>query len=50
MPMPTLNCPCGHVVSAQDEDELVETSRAHLREAHPERSYTREQILFFADP
>lgn len=48
--MPTQNCPCGYVVSAQDEDELVETSRAHLREAHPERSYTREQILFFADP
>jgi predicted small metal-binding protein len=43
-----LNCPCGEVVEAQSEDELVEKSQAHLREAHPDREYTREQILFFA--
>jgi predicted small metal-binding protein len=35
-------------VEAKDEDELVEKAQAHLREAHPGRTYTREQILFMA--
>jgi predicted small metal-binding protein len=43
-----LNCPCGEVVEAKTEDELVEKAQVHLREAHPDRVYTREQILFFA--
>jgi predicted small metal-binding protein len=43
-----LNCPCGEIVEGEDEDELVEKVQAHLREAHPDRTYTREQILFFA--
>lgn len=43
-----LSCPCGEVVEGKDEDELVENAQEHLRIAHPERTYTREQILFFA--
>jgi len=43
-----LNCPCGEVVEGLDEDDLVESAQAHLREAHPDRTYTREQILFMA--
>ncbi|MCU1689794.1 MAG: hypothetical protein JWN61_3354 [Pseudonocardiales bacterium] len=43
-----LNCPCGEVVEGIDEDDLVAKAQAHLQEAHPDRAYTREQILFFA--
>ena len=43
-----LNCPCGEVLEGKDEDELVEVAQAHLREAHPGRTYTRDQILFMA--
>lgn len=43
-----LNCPCGEAVEGKDEDELVENAQAHLRAEHPGRTYTREQILFFA--
>ncbi|WP_349826677.1 hypothetical protein [Brevibacterium litoralis] len=45
----TLTCPCGVQIAAPDEDALVEATRAHLAEAHPGRTYTRDQILFFAD-
>jgi predicted small metal-binding protein len=43
-----LSCPCGEHVTGRDEDELVEKARAHLREKHPGREYTREEILFMA--
>jgi hypothetical protein len=43
-----LNCPCGEVVEGADEDDLVARAEAHLSEAHPGRTYTREQILFMA--
>ena len=45
-----LQCPCGEFITAEDEDELVEKARQHLRETHAERAaeYTREQILFLA--
>jgi hypothetical protein len=43
-----LNCPCGEVVEGADEDDLVVKAQAHLAEAHPGRTYTREQILFMA--
>lgn len=44
-----LNCPCGIQIEAPDEDALVELARQHLLQAHPGRTYTRDQILFFAD-
>jgi hypothetical protein len=43
-----LNCPCGEVVEGADEDDLVAKAETHLSEAHPGRTYTREQILFMA--
>lgn len=44
-----LTCPCGEVIEGADEDAVVEASQKHLQDAHPGRSYTREQILFFVD-
>jgi predicted small metal-binding protein len=43
-----LNCPCGEKIQAENEDELVEKTQAHLAEAHPDHSYTRDEILFIA--
>jgi predicted small metal-binding protein len=43
-----LNCPCGEKIQAENEDELVEKTQAHLAEVHPDHSYTRDEILFIA--
>lgn len=43
-----LTCPCGEVIRAQDEDELVELTQAHLAESHPGMTYGRDEILFIA--
>ena len=46
-----LVCPCGTTARpAPTEDEIVEVSFAHLREAHPDMAdeYEREHILFMA--
>lgn len=43
-----MTCPCGEFLEGKDEDELVENVQAHLSEKHPDRTYTRDQILFFA--
>lgn len=43
-----LTCPCGEVVRAKDEDELVELTQAHLAAEHPDMQYGREEILFIA--
>jgi hypothetical protein len=43
-----LNCPCGEKIQAENEDELVEMTQAHLAEVHPDHSYTRDEILFIA--
>jgi predicted small metal-binding protein len=42
-----LSCPCGETLTADSEDEIVETTFAHLRERHPEMAdkYDREQVL-----
>lgn len=46
----TLQCPCGEMIHAATEDELVDKANAHLAERHPDLAgqYTREQILFLA--
>ena len=44
-----MNCPCGTEIEAPDEDALVEAAQQHLLDAHPGRTYTRDQILYFAD-
>jgi predicted small metal-binding protein len=45
-----LQCPCGELIEAQSEDELVDKANEHLATAHQDLagSYTREQILFLA--
>jgi hypothetical protein len=46
-----LRCPCGDLLVAADEDDLVEKANEHLEREHPELAgvYTREQILLMAD-
>ena len=48
VPRTTLECPCGKVITAANEDELVRKTQDHLRSEHPGHEYTREQILMFA--
>lgn len=43
-----LHCPCGVLVKATDEDELVELAKLHLEQAHPGLTYARDEILFMA--
>jgi hypothetical protein len=43
-----LSCPCGHLILAEDEDQLVDLAQAHLAAAHPGLEYEREHILFMA--
>jgi hypothetical protein len=45
-----LSCPCGTTLTGSSEDEIVDTSFAHLREKHPDMAdhYEREHILFMA--
>jgi hypothetical protein len=46
--MRALNCPCGVLVEAIDDDQLVDRAQHHLAEAHPGRTYSRLEILFLA--
>ena len=45
-----LNCTCGEALTGLTEDEIVEVSLAHLRDAHPDMAdtYEREHVLFMA--
>jgi hypothetical protein len=45
-----LRCPCGELIEAENEDDLVEKANAHLSEQHPNLAghYTRDEILFMA--
>ena len=45
-----VHCPCGEVIEAETDDELVEKTQQHVREDHPEleSEYTREKILSIA--
>ena len=46
-----VNCPCGAIVEAESEDELVEQVQAHVASDHPDlvEAYTREKILEIAE-
>lgn len=44
----TLRCPCGALIAGRDDDDLVARAREHLALAHPDREYTRDEILFLA--
>ena len=43
-----LNCPCGEYIKAENEDDLVEKTQAHLAAEHPGMEYGRDEILFIA--
>jgi predicted small metal-binding protein len=46
-----VNCECGLVVRAEDEDELVEKVDAHVRSDHPDLvgKLSREDVLAMAE-
>lgn len=48
--MYVLDCPCGEILTAADEDGIVAVAQAHLKDAHPDMAdhYEREHILFMA--
>ena len=45
-----LRCPCGTALEGATEDEIVDVSFNHLRDAHPDMAdaYEREHVLFMA--
>ena len=49
--MKAVHCPCGKVVEAETDDDLVSQVQQHVREDHPEleSEYTREKILSLAE-
>lgn len=44
-----INCPCGFVVEAESDDQLVERAQNHARQVH-QMELTREQALAMAKP
>lgn len=46
-----INCDCGFVVRAEDEDELVRNAEAHIEDAHPDMvgKLGREEFLAMAE-
>ena len=46
----TLQCPCGEIITADSDDELVLKVNSHLADKHPDLAgkYSREQILSMA--
>ena len=44
-----IQCPCGYVVRAEDENSLVAEAEKHAREVHGMK-LTREQALAMARP
>ncbi len=46
-----INCECGEVVRAENNDELVEKVERHVGEAHPELvgKLSREDVLGMAE-
>lgn len=43
-----LGCPCGELLVADGQDELVEMAQEHLSKNHPGRTYDRDMILLMA--
>lgn len=46
-----INCDCGFVVRAENEDELVANAQAHVEDAHPDLvdKIGREEFLAMAE-
>jgi predicted small metal-binding protein len=45
-----VDCPCGKVIEAETDEELVQKTQEHVRLNHPEleSEYTQEKILSIA--
>lgn len=39
-----IDCPCGHQLTANDDEELFRVARDHVRRDHPEMERTDEDI------
>lgn len=50
-PVKRINCVCGYLIEAEDEDELLDKVQEHLRVDHPELvgKVSREDILAQAE-
>lgn len=44
-----INCPCGHTVRAENDDELVRLAQQHVKEVHGQDA-SREEVLAMAKP
>ena len=44
-----INCPCGYVVKADTDDQLVAKAQQHAKEVH-QMDLSREQALAMARP
>jgi predicted small metal-binding protein len=46
-----INCDCGHVISADSDEELIERAMVHMREFHPALAgkISTEDILEMAE-
>jgi hypothetical protein len=43
-----LMCPCGEYIHANNEEDLVALAQRHLETNHPDREYSRDEILFLS--
>ena len=45
--MKAIHCPCGEVIEAETDDDLVQKTEQHIRDKHPDLvgQYSREKIL-----
>jgi predicted small metal-binding protein len=44
-----INCPCGFIVEAENDDQLVKKAQEHAKQVH-QMDLTREQALAMARP
>jgi predicted small metal-binding protein len=42
--MRAIECPCGHRLEGEDDEELVRLARRHVEEHHPEMERSDEQL------
>jgi len=42
--MRAIDCPCGHRLEGEDDDELFRLAREHVDRDHPEMQRTDEQL------
>jgi predicted small metal-binding protein len=39
-----VNCPCGHVLTGKDDEELFALAKQHVREHHPDSNRSEDGI------